>query len=294
MVELRLEPFLKDSIILLLYMIITTKATIATNNKLEKAGNAFAQEISAVTGDMRRPKKVRLKWENLKKSARKLKKRRKLSEEVQRAQRDKDLSCIKTVMCMRWTHITYIVENMQKLIQKVAMLSVQINEVLATITQKIDQPVAVTLLKDANPEENEPFCLEQIENKQQLELLQNTLIDKTERSKLQNQLSFLFQPCEDTRRGSPGPQKSGARVDTVRKASNQKVVLRCASKTYSGLKVQEPKLMDPLVCVKGVLSSYSDKKIVDLLKVQNKHLLQHLVSKFTIPPPYQSITDGKD
>ncbi|KAF9408124.1 hypothetical protein HW555_012098 [Spodoptera exigua] len=73
-------------------MIITTKATIATNNKLEKAGNAFAQEISAVTGDMRRPKKVRLKWENLKKSARKLKKRRKLSEEVQRAQRDKDLS----------------------------------------------------------------------------------------------------------------------------------------------------------------------------------------------------------
>ncbi|KAF9408125.1 hypothetical protein HW555_012099 [Spodoptera exigua] len=101
-------------------------------------------------------------------------------------------------MCMRWTHITYIVENMQKLIQKVAMLSVQINEVLATITQKIDQPVAVTLLKDANPEENEPFCLEQIENKQQLELLQNTLIDKTERSKLQNQLSFLFQPCEVT------------------------------------------------------------------------------------------------
>lgn len=78
---------------------------------------------------------------------------------------------------------------------------------------------------------------------------------------------------------------SGARVDTVRKARNQKVVLRCASKadlklirdqfkSNEGLKVQEPKPQNPLVCIRGVLSSYSDGEIVDLLRAQNKHLLQ--------------------
>ncbi|XP_050563632.1 uncharacterized protein LOC126910634 [Spodoptera frugiperda] len=78
---------------------------------------------------------------------------------------------------------------------------------------------------------------------------------------------------------------TGARVDTVRKARNQKVVLRCASKsdlklikdqvrTNEGLKVQEPKPQNPLICVRGVLSSYGDAEIVDLLKAQNKHLLQ--------------------
>ncbi|KAJ8720701.1 hypothetical protein PYW08_006166 [Mythimna loreyi] len=71
---------------------------------------------------------------------------------------------------------------------------------------------------------------------------------------------------------------SGARVDTVRKARNQKVVLRCASKkdlnlvkdqfkVNSGLKVQEPTPQNPMVCIKGVLSSYGDGEIVDLLKV---------------------------
>ncbi|KAF9414898.1 hypothetical protein HW555_007289, partial [Spodoptera exigua] len=80
---------------------------------------------------------------------------------------------------------------------------------------------------------------------------------------------------------------TGARVDAVRKARNQKVVLRCASKTdlglikdqfksSKGLKVQEPKPQNPLVCIRGVLTSYSDEEILDLLKAQNKHLLQNL------------------
>lgn len=82
---------------------------------------------------------------------------------------------------------------------------------------------------------------------------------------------------------------SGARVDTVRKARNQKVVLRCASKSdlniirdqfksNAGLKVQEPKPQNPLVCIKGVLSSYSDGEIVELLQAQNKHLLQDVAA----------------
>lgn len=31
-----------------------------------------------------------------------------------------------------------------------------------------------------------------------------------------------------------------------------------------------------MVCIRGVLSSYSDDEIVDLLKAQNKHLLQNI------------------
>ncbi|KAJ8705880.1 hypothetical protein PYW08_012926 [Mythimna loreyi] len=92
---------------------------------------------------------------------------------------------------------------------------------------------------------------------------------------------------------------SGARVDTVRKARNQKVVLRCATKkdlnlvkdqfkVNSGLKVQEPKPQNPMVCIKGVLSSYSDGEIVDLLKAQNKHLLQNVaVDEQTVKMRYR-------
>ncbi|KAJ8736302.1 hypothetical protein PYW08_006958 [Mythimna loreyi] len=75
--NIKAKPLVKVSIILLLDMImkhpvITTKATNATNNKLkEEAWKSIAQEFSAITGDMRRPEQMRLKWENLKKSARK-------------------------------------------------------------------------------------------------------------------------------------------------------------------------------------------------------------------------------
>ncbi|KAF9796763.1 hypothetical protein SFRURICE_012614 [Spodoptera frugiperda] len=67
----------KYSIVLLLdliskHQLITTRATNATNNKLkELAWKSIAEQFSAVTGDMRTPEQLRLKWENLKKSARK-------------------------------------------------------------------------------------------------------------------------------------------------------------------------------------------------------------------------------
>ncbi|XP_072949546.1 uncharacterized protein [Epargyreus clarus] len=71
------KALLKDSIVRLLDMIskhevITSRSTNATNNKLkDEAWNSIAQEFCAVTGDFRHPKQLRLKWENLKKSARK-------------------------------------------------------------------------------------------------------------------------------------------------------------------------------------------------------------------------------
>ncbi|CAG9793090.1 unnamed protein product [Diatraea saccharalis] len=74
---IRAKALTKDSIVLLLDMIskhnvITSKSTNATNNKLkEEAWKSIAQELSALTGEIRRPEQLRLKWENLKKAARK-------------------------------------------------------------------------------------------------------------------------------------------------------------------------------------------------------------------------------
>lgn len=86
-----------------------------------------------------------------------------------------------------------LVECVQKLTQKVAELSVQLDECMVKCMEKIEQPVSVTLLKDA---EQDSFCFKQISDKQQLENLERSLMNKTERSKLQKLLGFLFQPCE--------------------------------------------------------------------------------------------------
>ncbi|XP_045446722.1 uncharacterized protein LOC123654909 [Melitaea cinxia] len=80
-------------------------------------------------------------------------------------------------------------------------------------------------------------------------------------------------------------KKSGARMERVRKARDQKIVVRCASKEdmakikgqvqkNSGLTVREPTNQDPLICVRGVLSSYSNEEIVDLIKAQNGYILE--------------------
>lgn len=89
-----------------------------------------------------------------------------------------------------------LVESVQKVTQKVAELSVQLDECMVRFMEKIEQPMSVTLLKDADQVDNESFSFKQISDKQQLENLERSLMNKTERSKLQKQLGFLFQPCE--------------------------------------------------------------------------------------------------
>lgn len=80
-------------------------------------------------------------------------------------------------------------------------------------------------------------------------------------------------------------KETGAKVDRVRKAKNQKVILSCASnedlelvkgrvRLGEGLSVQEPKKNNPLVCVRGVLSCYTNEEIVDHMRAQNKQLLR--------------------
>lgn len=80
-------------------------------------------------------------------------------------------------------------------------------------------------------------------------------------------------------------KKTGVRVDRVRKARDQKVVLKCASKEdmakiknqvkeNGDLSIREPANRNPLVCVRGVLSCFTDDEIVEHVKSQNKHLLQ--------------------
>ncbi|KOB51809.1 TRAS3 protein [Operophtera brumata] len=78
--------------------------------------------------------------------------------------------------------------------------------------------------------------------------------------------------------------ETGARVDRVLKAKDKKVVLSCASRDdlqlvkvcvlrEEGLAVLEPKINNPLVCLRGVLSSYSNEDIIDQLRTNNKQLL---------------------
>lgn len=89
-----------------------------------------------------------------------------------------------------------LLESVQKLTQKVAELSVQLDECMVKFMEKIEQPVSVTLLKDANQVDNESFSFKQITDKQQLENLERSLVNKTERTKLLKHLGILFQPCE--------------------------------------------------------------------------------------------------
>lgn len=93
-------------------------------------------------------------------------------------------------------------------------------------------------------------------------------------------------------------KESGAKVDRVRKARNQKVVLSCASsedlelvkgqvRLGEGLSVQEPKRINPLVCIRGVLSCYTNEEIVDHLRAQNRHLLKGADTSETIRVRYR-------
>ncbi|CAH2105842.1 unnamed protein product [Euphydryas editha] len=80
-------------------------------------------------------------------------------------------------------------------------------------------------------------------------------------------------------------KKSGAKMERVRKARDQKIVVRCASKEdmakirgqvqkNAELTVREPTNQDPLVCVRGVLNCYSNEEIADLIKAQNDHIFE--------------------
>ncbi|XP_046976527.1 uncharacterized protein LOC124542642 [Vanessa cardui] len=79
-------------------------------------------------------------------------------------------------------------------------------------------------------------------------------------------------------------KKTGARVDRVRKARDQKFVIRCAPKedmtivksriqTDKHLNIREPANQNPLVCVHGVLARFANDEIEEHIKSQNKHLL---------------------
>lgn len=81
-------------------------------------------------------------------------------------------------------------------------------------------------------------------------------------------------------------KNSGIRVDRLRKAKDQKIVVACHSKEEiekvseavksKNLNVREAKNKDPLVIVRDVLASHTDEELVNALKKQNSHLLTDL------------------
>ncbi|CAG4957621.1 unnamed protein product [Parnassius apollo] len=79
-------------------------------------------------------------------------------------------------------------------------------------------------------------------------------------------------------------KKTGAKVDRVRKAKNQKVILSCNTKedlnlvqnrvkTNKSLKVEVARTNNPLAIIRDVLSYHTDVEIVENILAQNKHLL---------------------
>lgn len=79
-------------------------------------------------------------------------------------------------------------------------------------------------------------------------------------------------------------KKTGVQVNRARTAKNQKVVLSCASKgdvvtvkkqmeDMGGLKVVEATTTLPLAVISDVMSFHSDAEIIEMIKMQNKHLL---------------------
>ncbi|CAG4985414.1 unnamed protein product [Parnassius apollo] len=82
-------------------------------------------------------------------------------------------------------------------------------------------------------------------------------------------------------------KRTGARVEKIRKARNRKVVLSCGTKEdldlirsqvkkNETLKAETPKMSNPLIKIKDVLSYHTDAEIVEQLRAQNKHLFQDL------------------
>lgn len=80
-------------------------------------------------------------------------------------------------------------------------------------------------------------------------------------------------------------KKTGVRVDRVRKARNQKVVLSCGTpedlallqrqiKTDKTLKVEKAHASNPLVRIRDVLSYHTDAEILEHIKAQNKSVFQ--------------------
>lgn len=94
----------------------------------------------------------------------------------------------------------------------------------------------------------------------------------------------------ETIRVSLDLRTTGARVDRVRKARNQKVVLSCGTKEdlhliqqqiqkNSTLKVEKAKVSNPLIRIRDVLSYHTDAEIVEHIRAQNMNLFQGIVGE---------------
>lgn len=81
-------------------------------------------------------------------------------------------------------------------------------------------------------------------------------------------------------------KSSGRRVERLKKAKDQKVIIGCHSKSElqrvteriktlnTKLEVEEVKNKHPLIIIKDVLSVYTDEDIYEAIKNHNKHLLE--------------------
>lgn len=91
-------------------------------------------------------------------------------------------------------------------------------------------------------------------------------------------------------RGTLDARSTGLRVDRVRKASNQKIVITCSSKedvarvktrllgSKTPLKVEEPKQKLPQVVLRDILNYNTDEQVVMSIHKQNSHATEGLTA----------------
>ncbi|XP_069365327.1 uncharacterized protein [Maniola hyperantus] len=100
-------------------------------------------------------------------------------------------------------------------------------------------------------------------------------------------------------RGAADARASGVRVERIRKARNQKVVISCESKDSltrltdklkvdDCLQINEAKNKDPLIVIKNMLSYNTDDEVVASIKTQNADALVGIPdSEYRVVPKYR-------
>ena len=143
-------------------------------------------------------------------------------------------------------------------------------------------PSMVPATKEAIGSRPRPSYAEKVKQKPTPRPNHTLIISSTDPSKTGDKVVEAIRAAVDTK-------KSGARIDRLKKAGKQKVVLNCSSRedlelvrskvsSHKELRAEEARKRNPLIVIKDVLAYHTDADVVEQLRVQNKQLF-HDVSQ---------------
>ncbi|CAG4958928.1 unnamed protein product [Parnassius apollo] len=175
-------------------------------------------------------------------------------------------------------------EHLQPLTERLEAVSSELKTIREL--QKKTPPPAISLSTElalaemANSTKSIPTYTQKVKEKPVLRPNHTLFVSSTDPNKTGENVIETIRKALDIKR-------TGARVEKIRKARNRKVVLSCGTKEdldlirsqvkkNETLKAETPKMSNPLIKIKDVLSYHTDAEIVEQLGAQNKHLFQDL------------------